>query len=177
MKTKTGVVHGRFQLLHNDHMKFILEAKSRCQHLIVGICNPDKETTAYNEIDPHRSSDEANPFTYYERYEMIKGSLLEAGVPADEFDIVPFPINFPERIFNYAPRDARYYLTIYDQWGYEKKEMLESIGCDVEVLWEVDISRKGISGTDVRALIKEGKSWEEFVPAFVYEYVYNMDRK
>ena len=36
-----GVVHGRFQLFHLDHLKYVLGAKARCRHLVVGITNPD----------------------------------------------------------------------------------------------------------------------------------------
>lgn len=36
-----GVIHGRFHILHNDHLKYLLAGKlARC-HLIVGITNPD----------------------------------------------------------------------------------------------------------------------------------------
>lgn len=38
---RTGVIHGRFQLLHNDHLKYLLAGKARCEHLVVGITNPD----------------------------------------------------------------------------------------------------------------------------------------
>ena len=38
---KIGVIHGRFQLLHNDHLKYLLAGKKRCEHLVVGITNPD----------------------------------------------------------------------------------------------------------------------------------------
>lgn len=168
---KTGVVHGRFQLLHNDHVKFILEGFHRCEHLIIGICNPDVTLTSFNEKNPHRSALENNPFTYYERYQMIKGSLIEKGISPDRFDIVPFPINMPELIFNYAPKDAKYFLTIYDEWGMAKKEELEAIGCDVEVMWQVKLEDKGISGTDIRNLIKNGEDYKEYVPAYVYNYM------
>lgn len=167
---KTGVVHGRFQLLHNDHVKFILEGLHRCEHLIVGICNPDVTLTSYNEKNPHRSTQANNPFTYYERYEMIKGTLLELGIGPDRFDIVPFPINMPELIFNYAPRDAKYFLTIYDEWGMDKKKELEAIGCDVEVMWQVELKDKGISGTDIRNMIRNGEDYKAYVPNFVYHY-------
>ncbi len=36
-----GVIHGRFQILHNDHMRYLLAGKERCEHLVVGITNPD----------------------------------------------------------------------------------------------------------------------------------------
>lgn len=111
MGERVGVVHGRFQLLHNDHVRYILAAKEKCGHLIIGICNPDMKMTAYSAANPHRLTLEANPFSYYERYQMIQGTMLELGVPAGKFDIVPFPINDQELIFNYTPPAAKYYLT------------------------------------------------------------------
>lgn len=171
MKDSIGVVHGRFQLLHNDHVRYIMAGKERCEHLIIGICNPDAELTKYSEANPHRSTPTANPFTYYERYQMIKGTLVQMGIKATDFDIIPFPINYPELIFNYAPSSANYYMTIYDAWGHEKKKMLESIGCRTEVLWEISLREKGISGSDVRKLIVEGGAWEKYVPQYVYDYV------
>lgn len=171
MLDSIGVVHGRFQLLHNDHVKYIMAGKKKCEHLIIGICNPDIEKTKYTAANPHRSQPFANPFSYFERYQMIKGTLVQLGVDPLSFDIVPFPINYPELIFNYTPQNARYYMTIYDEWGIEKKQKLEKIGCDIEVLWNISIEQKGISGTDVRKLIVEKKPWKSYVPTFVYEYI------
>lgn len=179
MLDAVGVVHGRFQLLHNEHMKYILAGKKRCKHLIIGICNPDRSLVKYTENSPHRSEDVSNPFSYYERFQMIQGALLEKGISIYDFDIVPFPINYPELIFSYTPQNAKYYMTIYDKWGEEKREILEKIGCTVEVMWKRDISQKIISGTDVRRCIKEGKAWRQFVPPSVYKYikVHELDKK
>lgn len=179
MKTGMGIVHGRFQLLHKEHMKYILAGKSRCEHLLIGICNPDITMTKYNEANPHRSQNDSNPFTYYERYKMIQNALLESGFLLSEFDIVPFPINYPELLCNYIPKVATHFLTIYDAWGMEKKRVLESYGYNVEVLWKCDLSEKKISGTEVRQLILDGKEWRHLVPAAVYNYVieYNLISK
>lgn len=171
MNDEIGVVHGRFQLLHNDHVKYILKAYERCDHLIIGICNPDYLHTGYSVENPHRSLQSENPFSYYERFRMIKGTMQECGISLDKFDVVPFPINVPELIFNYAPKEATYYLTIYDAWGYRKKELLESLGCKTRVLWEITIDNKGISGRDVRQRIKNGQEWKQYVPNYVYKYV------
>ena len=38
--TETGVIHGRFQILHLKHMEYILAAKMRCKKLYIGITNP-----------------------------------------------------------------------------------------------------------------------------------------
>ena len=177
---KVGVIHGRFQLLHNDHMKYLLKGKEKCEHLIIGICNPEVDLTKYTSSNPHRSKKGSNPLTYFERMECIKYSMIEAGVKQEEFDIVPFPINFPEKIYNYAPLDAKYYMTIYDEWGEEKLKSLKyDLHLDVEVLWRVKIEDKGISASDIRKYIQEGKEWKQFVPSFVYEYIkkHNLDQR
>lgn len=169
---KIGVIHGRFQVLHNDHMKYLLAGKQKCEHLIIGICNPEADLTKYTEVNPHRSKKSANPLTYFERMECIKYSMIEAGIGQEEFDIVPFPINFPDKIFNYAPSDAKYYMIIYDEWGEEKLKILQDkLKLEVEVLWRVAIEKKGISAFYVRKCIQEEKEWKQFVPKFVYHYI------
>lgn len=169
---KIGVIHGRFQVLHNDHMKYLLEGKKRCEHLIIGICNPEVDLTKYTEANPHRSKKSSNPLTFYERAMCIKNAMIEFGIKREEFDIVPFPINFPEKIYNYVPLDAKFYITIYDEWGKEKYKILkDSLNLDIEVLREVTLAEKGISASDIRKNIQEGKNWRDMVPNSVYEYI------
>ncbi|MHA1486610.1 MAG: adenylyltransferase/cytidyltransferase family protein [Promethearchaeota archaeon] len=147
---ETGVIHGRFQILHNDHVKFLLAGKKLCDHLIVGITNPDPSLTKDHDSNPHRSTLIANPMTYYERYVMVRETLLENGLELSVFSIVPFPINIPELLKYYAPMDAVFFLSIYDGWGRQKKEYLEALGLKVHVLWEVSLEEKGLSGSDIR---------------------------
>lgn len=168
---KVGVIHGRFQMLHVGHMEYLLAGKARCEYLLIGITNPDVSVTKYTQANPHRSSAQANPLTYFERFQMITGAMLEAGVARDEFDIVPFPINYPERLFSYVPRDAKYYMTLYDAWSREKLETLKGLGCDVEVMWTRSNAEKVTSGTEVRSRIIAGQSWERLVPRSVYQYI------
>lgn len=166
---KIGVIHGRFQMLHKGHMEYLLAGKSRCERLIIGICNPDKNLTKYDDACPHRSETLSNPLTYFERYEMIKGAMLEAG--QQSFDIVPFPINYPDLLFNYVPREATYYMTIYDKWGEEKKTQLERMGCHVEVMWQRTDNDRFTSGSEVRRRIIGEERWDALVTPFVYKYV------
>ncbi len=168
---KVGVIHGRFQMLHKGHMEYLLAGKERCRYLIIGICNPDINMTKYSSANPHRSKGDANPLSYYERFQMIRGSMLESGVPLDEFDIVPFPINYPQLLFNYVPQNAKYYMTIYDEWSLEKKQSLEELGCDIDIMWIRSNADKVTSGTEVRTFIREGKNWQHLVPDFVYQYM------
>lgn len=179
-KQRVGVVHGRFQILHFGHMEYILSAKERCDHLIIGICNPEIELTKYNKVCPHRSKISANPLTYFERAECIKGALIEAGIQRDEFDIVPFPINFPNRILNYVPKEARYYMTIFEPWGEEKERILkEELGLDVEVIQRGTFADKKCNSTIIRGKIYRGEEWKSDVPNYVYRYIksHNLDMR
>ena len=166
-----GIVHGRFQMLHNGHMEYLLAGKAKCKYLLIGITNPDTFTTKYCEANPHRSTCISNPLTYYERFEMIIGSMLEAGVSRSEFDVVPFPINYPERLSNYIPQNAKHYMTIYDQWSLEKLSILRELGGDVEILWERTNDQKITSGSEIREHIQNDQSWEHLVPSYVYRYI------
>lgn len=171
MKDRIGVIHGRFQMLHQGHMEYLLEGKKRCDYLLIGIANPDISLTKYSDAAPHRSSPLANPLTYFERFQMIRGSMLENGIALQEFDIVPFPINYPKLLGNYVPIDAKFYITIYDEWGIRKKEVLEQLGCSVEVMWERTDDERFTSGTEVRDRIAKGATWENLVPQYVSDYV------
>ncbi len=167
VKYKIGVIHGRFQILHNDHIKYLLAGKKLCNHLIVGITNPDPSLTRDSNTNPHRSTPIANPMTYYERYLMIQAALLEHGLKYSEFSIVPFPINVPDLLENYVPLDAIFFLTIYDDWGRQKKQYLESLGLKIHVLWEVSLENKGLSSSDIREAMIHNKPWEHFLPISV----------
>lgn len=164
-----GFIHGRFQLFHNDHLNYALLAKAQCKHLIVGITSPENESLIREKVDPHRSEAASNPFTYYERYNMIKLALLEAGLKREEFEIVPYPIERPEILCNYIPLNATSFFTIYDQWGYEKLERLSALGYGTVVLF--DNREKNMCSTEIRQKIADGSEWKDMVPDVVYEYI------
>lgn len=162
---EAGVIHGRFQVLHNDHMAYLLAGKAQCRHLVVGITNPDPILTRADEADPDRSAPLANPLTYYERYRLIRAALVEKRVPESQFSIVPFPINFPDLYRYYVPMDAVFFLTIYDDWGRRKRDYFRALGFQTHVLWEVPPDKKGISATHIRqSMIDNDPGWIRDVP-------------
>ncbi len=162
-----GVIHGRFQVLHNDHVRYLLAGRARCRHLVVGITNPDPTVVRAHGADPRRHSPEANPLTYWERYRLVRAALGEQGVPPDAFSIVPFPVNVPELYRYYVPLDAVFFLTIYDDWGRHKLETFRRLGLRTHVLWEVPPEKKGLSAADIRQAMARGEPWEDRVPASV----------
>jgi len=173
--SEIGVAHGRFQLFHLDHLKYVLAAKERCRHLVVAITNPDPTLTKFDPADPHRSTEVDNPLTFYERYVMIRETLLDQGLEFREFSLVPLPINFPELYRYYVPMDATFFLTIYDEWGERKLHLFESLGLKVEILWRRPKSEKGLSVSAIRRMMGLGQPWEHLVPAAVARLVGEMD--
>lgn len=163
-KFKTGVIHGRFQVLHNDHMKYIISGKALCTRLVVGITNPDPFLSKTENADPDRNNPLANPLTYYERYLLVNAALEEQGLDPHQFNVVPFPVNFPELYRYYVPMDAMFFLTIYDEWGKQKLDYFKKQGLKTHVLREVTQEKKGISASEVRALMMENRPWEQLVP-------------
>lgn len=162
-----GFIHGRFQVLHNDHLTYLLAGKKLCERLIIGVTNPDPTTTREEETNPERSIQANNPLSFEERKAMIEAALMEIGMDRHVFSVVPFPINCPELLEERAPRDAVYYLTIYDDWGREKRKRFQTLGLNTHVMWERPESEKGISGTEVRAAIRQGGEWRPLVPPAV----------
>lgn len=159
---KVGVIHGRFQPLHIGHMEYLLAGKARCDLLVVGITNPDPWQVKVETTNAPRSVPAANPCTYYERYLMVEGALLDSGVAHGGFRIVPFPHSFPERLRYYAPAEAEYFLTIYDQWGEAKLQRFQALRLRTHVLWRR--TSTVTSGSAVRQLIAAGEPWTHLAP-------------
>lgn len=162
-----GVIHGRFQILHNDHLRYLLAGKQRCEHLVVGITNPDPSLTRPESADARRDAAASNPLTYWERQCMLRAALREAGLAWESFSIVPLPVNMPELYHHYVPMDAVFYLTIYDEWGRAKLQRFKELGLNVDVMWERPLAEKGISAAAVRQAMILGGDWQAMVPASV----------
>ena len=163
----TGVIHGRFQILHNDHLRYLLAGAALCEHLVVGITNPDPLLSREDQADPHRTGVLSNPLTYYERQVMVRAALREAGLQGDDLTVVPLPINLPELYHYYVPMQAIFFLTIYDDWGRRKRDIFQALGLRTHVLWEVHSRDKGISGHQVRERMCRNQPWEHLVPLSV----------
>jgi len=170
-----GVIHGRFQVLHHDHLAYLLAGRALCRHLVVGITNPSPSATRDDGADPARSLPSANPLTFYERLCCVRAALVEASVPLADFTVVPFPINLPDEYRHFVPLDATFFLTVYDDWGRRKAEHFAALGLRVHLLREVPPEHKGLSATTVRNLLAAGEPWRHLVPPSVADLLERFD--
>jgi nicotinamide-nucleotide adenylyltransferase len=167
MRHRYGMVHGRFQPFHFGHLEYVLAAFQRCEHLIVGITNPDPSLIVAEATDSERHKPEANLFTFFERQRMIRAALVEASIELSRISIVPFPIHHPERWRFYCPQETVLFIRLYSDWGKEKMRRFQERGWVVEIL-DPGVA-KHVSGGEVRRRLQAAQGWEALVPPAVAE--------
>ncbi len=168
MRHKYGMIHGRFQPFHLEHLRYFRLAWERSENVLVGITNPDPSTLKVDEYSQHRHLPEENPFTFTERLMMIQKTLREEGYPMERVFIVPFPIHHPDRWHHYVPAGTVMYVIVYSPWEQQKAERLREAGFEVVV---VDSLTKGISGRQLRSLLAADGDWESLVPGAVARFL------
>lgn len=154
-------IHGRFQPFHLGHLTYALLAKQRCQHLVIGITNPDQRHLKSNSADPARHLPENNPFTYFERARMILESLSDAGLSPLEVTVVPYPIDSLDLLDSYCPRCA-VFLRDRGEWTRTKISLLTEAGWLPELI--EDDTDLNISATSVRFALARDGNWRGLVP-------------
>lgn len=157
-----GVIHGRFQPFHNEHLAYLRLAAARCEQLIVGITNAERDTRRVEQTAAMRHLPDANPYTYWERLLIVEAVLDAEGLHGR---VVPFPISEPERLRQYVPSRGTHYLRVFDDWGEEKVRRLQGLGFDVVVLDPG--AEKKLTASEVRLCMREGGPWQDLVPPAV----------
>jgi Nicotinamide mononucleotide adenylyltransferase len=168
---KVGIVSGRFQTLHLKHIEYILAAKMRCERLYIGIEMPDEVYIAQLDDEAKCEWKRENPLTYIERHEMLCQALLEFGMEKTEFDIIPFPVHYPEYVLQYVPQGAIYFLGISTQADRHKRRTLEKLGVKFEILWNRGKEQRGITEQEVLDMIINDGEWEQHVPKSTVKYM------
>lgn len=165
---RLGVAFGRFQPLHLGHVEYLESAMAHCDLLIVGITNVERDLARADPGSPHRADQDANPLSYFERARLISEALPSLGFDPACFMVVPFPIETPQRIRHFAPREATYLVRAFGAWGRTKISTLTELGLRVVDLHQHNPQRKLQSGTEVRRRIVAGdRGWRDMVPTVV----------
>lgn len=170
-----GSAHGRFQILHLDHLDYLLAAAANCDFLRVGVTQPDPHRLlSSHQGAAHRHQPHANPLTYPERATMIRRTLLAAGLGYDRFTVQPFPLEQPELLTRSIPRSVVAFVTICDEWNVRKVELLRGLGYDVRILFHRTADR--ITGSAIREMIRQGRTeWQTLVPPACRDYLIELD--
>ncbi len=164
-----GYNHGRFQPLHKGHFNTFLKILEKYDQLWIGIANPlripvpntERLGQSLQESLQRARNIKNNPYSFLERYEMIRLSLINQGIDMDRIRILPhFGFYESDNWKDFIPKKATIILSAKDYHHYSKIKVYKSNG------WKVDFveSLPGISGTILRKEFPEG-NWRELVPA------------
>jgi nicotinamide mononucleotide adenylyltransferase len=170
MQYRYGMILGRFQPFHLEHLRYFRLAWEQSEKVIIGITNPDPTTIVEDASNQHRHLPEENPLTFIDRLMMIQETLHSEGYPMEHIYTVPVPIHHPERWHYYIPAGTALFVVTYSDWERKKAKRLRNAGYQVVV---VDSLQKGISGQKVRSRFRSNGNWEELVPSTVVHFIHN----
>jgi len=162
---RLACVTGRFQPVHEQHLELFELALHDAEHLVVAVTNPDVSARHEETTSGHRHLAEANPFTYFERLQLLRAALHGRGL-GDRTSVVPFDLTRPATWHEYVPPDARQFVRAYGAWEREKAGRLADAGYEVTVI-DGD-PRTRLSASDIRACLHRDRTeWQHLVPPAV----------
>lgn len=170
MQYRYGMILGRFQPFHLEHLRYFRLTWEQSEKVIVGITNPDPTTILEDASNEHRHLLQENPLTYIDRLMMIQDTLRLEGYPMERIYIVPIPIHHPQRWCHYIPAGTVMFVITYSEWERNKAKRLRAEGYRVV---EIESLQKGISGQEVRSRFRTKSNWEELVPPAIAQYIHS----
>lgn len=143
------LILGRFQPLHKGHGKVIQEAYSEDKDLVIAIGSSQKK------------GDKRNPFGAEERKRMLKSFLISKGIKANTVLIpdIPSDERYVEHCNMYIGRKPDKVVT-ENEWT---ERLYREKGYPVEKTQRY----YGISSTEIRKAMAEGREWRDKVPRAV----------
>jgi nicotinamide mononucleotide adenylyltransferase len=138
-------------------MDYLKKSLQIAKKLYIGITNPSPDLIIKDETDGHRHTGESNPYSFLERYFMIRNSILNDKEICERYKdivIIPCPINNPVLFDNYVPVGVVQIMRLFGEWDYKKEQIFKDKGYKVEVL---DGSRI-TSGQHVRKILENYKN-------------------
>jgi len=169
-KVKNGVFPGRFQPFHKGHLNAVMMCLERCETLYIGI--RIFEFTVNFDVRQLKRSAEENPFTFEERMRMIKESLVDAGADMKRVNIVPFPLENPERWHEFVPKDTTHFRIGVSDWDEERIRAFEMSGLKIITL---PIYEKDIDADEIRRRMVENRNWKELLPVGTARVIEEID--
>ena len=168
---QNAVVHGRFQPPHNGHIRYILSALDRSEHLYIGICTPKICTEEESRQNGYPCTQALNPFSHAERADMIRLSLEAAGISSNRYTVIPFPSDYTH-LSSCIPNDTVFLMSVTAGSDNGKISHIESLGYKTQtIMTKSEGDARERSGT-IRDNAHAGNPiWEASVPAVVAEYI------
>ncbi len=158
---KRGLFLGRFQPIHNGHIKVIKLLMEEVEELIIGIGSA-QHSHSFN-----------NPFTAGERVTMIKNALQENGIDLTRIFLIPIFDTNDNRIWvSHVIACVPKFDVVYTNNKLVFRLMKE-FGVMVKNTEIFD--REILSSTEIRNRILKGEKWQDLVPKSVVDFIEQID--
>jgi len=157
MKYRTALIVGRFQPFHNGHLFLIEKALEKADKIIIGIGSANIE-------------DVNNPIDFETRKKIIKAVAYKEKFEDRLIKIVPLDDFFDDKkwLKNLEKQVGKFDLALgNNDWT---NNILKKAG--YKVLKVEYYKRDLFEGWRIRKLIKEGKKWENRVPAYIVSWLH-----
>lgn len=164
---KIALVHGRFQPPHNGHIRYILSALDKADHVLIGICTPEICSKEESERTGYPCTKELNPFTYEARAEMISLALSEVEIDISRYSFLEFPSDY-KNINNIVPKDTVFFMSKTSKSDDEKIEAIKLAGFQTDILIEIPENAPRERSGHVRNMDND---WENMVPKVIEKYL------
>lgn len=146
---------GRFQPFHKQHLEVVEAIRKEYAHIIIGITNPDLTKLNQHAESAHRHTDNANPFDFDARREIVLASLEDL----TEVEVIPFDLENPKSW--QVPAETTFALRIFSSWEISKQKLFESNGYRTQLL---DPPAHKLSASSIREQLMAGNTaWQEQV--------------
>ena len=155
MKTKRGLMLGRFQPFHNGHLSLARQILGECDELVIAI-----GSAQFNFI-------EKDPFTSGERIAMIHSALEQAGLDVSRCYLIPIPNddNNARWLANLKSMVPEFdYL--YSGNGFVKL-LARSQDPEIKIVEPRFKKKSEYNGSIIRSLMLSGGKWKALVPVAV----------
>ena len=148
---------GRFQPFHNGHLQVIQDIINSGEKVIIAVGSAQTSHTA------------TDPFTAHERLVMVKSALLEAGINAEDYWLMPIQdINQNQIWVKYLQNNLPEFSKVYSGSTLVKQLFRENSEIKLEELPR----HNGLSATKIRHLIASNDpTWEKHIPTTVAKYI------
>ncbi len=167
MKVEIGFVHGRFQPPHNGHIRYILSALEKREHVRIGICTPEICTQEEADRTGYPCTKELNPYSYDERVEMLTSALREVGVNDSSYSFIPFPSDY-KNIETLLPKDTLFFISKTSADDDKKIRAIIDAGFKTETLIDIPEGTHRERSGHVR---DQSENWENIVPKSIADYI------
>jgi nicotinamide-nucleotide adenylyltransferase len=160
MTQRVACFTGRFQPFHNQHLEVLSALSHEFDRIIIGVTNPDIENLFEHAASLHRHTDDANPFSYESRVQIIKDSISElTDLNNVEIEIIRFDLTQPDSWT--VPAETVFALRIFSAWEASKLDLFTGQGFEV---LELPAPATKISASDIRkTLTTNDSTWHSHV--------------